>query len=205
MPSGLKAVPSGAVALATPLDTAVSQSPRPQFAWSPSDPAASRYYLLITCNGSKYLDAWVEGATNWSASSDLSSGSYTWAVQSYETNTAGAWSTNSAFSVPATTPNNTIALFSPVGSANISGALRFSWRPDPAASRYELHIEKDGSLFFDQTFALADSLMNASSGEFAVALAQVGSGTYMWWVRGWSSAGYGPWSDRARAIVSRMP
>jgi hypothetical protein len=198
-----QAVAVGAVALASPLDGATSQTTTPHFSWVPSDPAATKYYLLVNRDGTKQFDLWVDGTTNCCAPGALPGGNYTWAVQSWVTNTPGTWSTNSAFAVPVTAPNGTIALLSPVGSATTSGALRFSWKTDPAATRYQLHIEKDGTVFFDQLFNLADSVMDPSTGEFAVALAQVSSGTYVWWVRGWSSAGYGPWSDRARAIVYR--
>jgi len=198
-------LPLGAVALMTPLDGATSKTSRPQFTWSQSDPPATQYYVLINRDGSKYLDQWVEGTTNWTASIDLPAAGYTWLVQAWHLEEAGLWSTNSAFTVEGAAPNGTITLLSPNGMTRVSGTLRFLWRTDPAATRYQLYIEKDGALFFDQTFALTDSLVDPSTGEFAIALSQVTAGTYEWWVRGWSAAGYGPWSDRARAFLYRAP
>jgi hypothetical protein len=198
-----QALAAGAVALATPLDTAVSKNSRPQFSWVQPDPPATKYYLLINRDGGKYLDQWVEGSTNWTASSDLTGGSYTWAVQTWNGENAGLWSTNSAFTIEATTPSSAVALLSPIGMTRASTSLRFSWKTVPAATRYQLHIESAGIVFFDQNFNLPDSLVDSSTGEFAVALNSVTAGSYVWWVRGWSPAGYGPWSERGSANVYR--
>ena len=116
----------------------------------------------------------------------------------------GPWSTNSTFTIQAAVPN-TITLLSPAGIVAVNGAQRYTWMVDPAATRYELYIEKDGSLFLDQWFTLADSVVDSATGNFAVDLSGIGSGTYLWWVRGWSPAGSGPWSDRMSVVLYRAP
>jgi hypothetical protein len=199
-----QALVMGAVALVTPLDGATLQNPRPQFSWTQSDPAATNYYLWINCGGSNYLAQWSEGATNWTAPTDLPAGTYTWAVEAWNSGGEGSWSTNSTFTIQTTVPA-TIALLSPAGIVAVNGSQIFTWVADPAATSYELYIEMDGSLFLDQSFTLADSVVDSSTGDFAVNLSGVGSGTYQWWVRGWSPAGYGPWSNSLTASLYLAP
>ena len=113
---------------------------------------------------------------------------------------SGPWSTNSSFTVPAALPG-AIALLSPSGTAALNGTQRFTWTTDPAATRYELVMERDGSVYFDRWFDVADSFVGGAS--FAVDLAGIGTGTYFWWVRGSSPAGDGPWSERMSVFLSR--
>jgi hypothetical protein len=199
-----QALAAGAVALAVPLDGASLQASPPQFSWSQSDLAATKYYLVLNRDGSQCLTQWIEGATNWTAPTALPAGNYTWAVETWTESGNGPWSTNSSFTVPATLPS-TIALLSPSGTAALNGTQRFTWTADPAATRYELRIERDGSSYFNRWFSLADSVMDGATGSFAVDLTGIGTGTYFWWVRGSSPAGDGPWSDRVRVFLSRAP
>ena len=195
-----QAVAAGAVALAVPLDGATLSASPAQFSWVQSGPPATKYYLVLSRDGSEYLTQWVEGATNWTAPPTLLAGDYTWAVETWTEGGAGPWSTNSSFTVPAGLPN-TIALVSPSGTAAVNGSQQFTWTVDPAATRYELVIERDGSVYFDRWFEVADSFVGGAT--FSVDLTGISTGTYYWWVRGSSPAGDGPWSERMRVFLSR--
>ena len=83
-----QALVAGAAALIIPLDGATLQNLRPQFSWSQSDPAATNYYLVIDCGGSNYLAQWSGGATNWTSPTDLPAGTYTWAVEAWNSGMA---------------------------------------------------------------------------------------------------------------------
>ena len=201
-----QALVAGAAALIIPLDGATLQNLRPQFSWSQSDPAATNYYLVIDCGGSNYLAQWSGGATNWTSPTDLPAGTYTWAVEAWNSG-EGVWSTNSTFTIQAAQAAvpNMIALLSPSGVVNFNVTQRYTWTADPAATSYELYIEMDGNLFLDQWFTLTNSVVDISTGDFAVDLSWNGRGTYLWWVRGWSPAGYGPWSDCMKAVLYHTP
>ena len=189
-----QALATGAVALVTPLDGAALQHQRLQFSWSQSDPAAAKYYLWINRDGSNYLNQWIEGATNWTAPTDLPAGNYTWTVETWNPSGYGPWSTNSTFTIQGGVPN-AVALISPAGSAAANTTQRYTWKTDPAATMYELYISKDGQLFLAQWFTLADSVVNIATGSFAVDVSGHGPGAYQWYVIGWSPDGYGPWSS----------
>ncbi|HOX56116.1 MAG TPA: Ig-like domain-containing protein [Candidatus Paceibacterota bacterium] len=194
----------GAVALAMPLDNATLQSARPQFSWTLSEPVAAKYLVSIDRDGSRYLEQWVEGATNWTASADLPTGNYTWAVQACDAAGIGSWSTNSSFAVQATAPGNIVPL-SPSGVVAVSGTQRLTWRADRAATSYEVYIERNGALFVNRWFTLTESVVDPTTGTFAVDVPGMGAGTYLWWVRGSSPAGTGPWSDRLKVFLYRAP
>jgi len=184
----------GAVALVTPSNSAILQTRRPQLSWSQSDPAATWFHLWINRDGSKYLDQWIEGTTNWTASTDMSGGDYAWWVQAWSPAGYGPWSTNSTFTIQTAVPN-TIALISPAGSATATATQRYTWNADPAATRYELYIIRNGSLLLDQWFSLTNSVVDSATGDFAVDVTAGGPGAYLWYVRGWSPDGLGAWSD----------
>ena len=221
-----QALATGAVALVTPLDNATVQASPQQFSWSQSDLAATNYYLWIACDGSNYLAQWTEGATNWTVPTNLPAGNYTWAVEPWTPSGAGPWSTNSSFTIQAAVPGTIVLLspagvvagsaiqqtrmiaasllelLSPDGILPVKGTQRYTWKNDPAATRYELYVEKDGSLFLYLWFASADSVVDSATGNFAVDVTEGGSGTYQWWVRGYSPDGYGPWSQ---GVSFRVP
>ena len=75
---------------------------------------------------------------------------------------------------------------------------RYTWKTDPAATMYELYISKDGQLFLAKWFTLADSVVDITTGSFAVDVGGHSTGAYQWWVQGWSPDGYGSWSDSLR-------
>ena len=87
-----------------------------------------------------------------------------------------------------------ITLISPTGTLEVNPTQRYTWQLDAAASRYEVYILRNGSLLGDKWFNLSDSVADSASGNFAVDVGGHGSGTYQWWVRGWSADGNGPWS-----------
>jgi hypothetical protein len=188
-----QAVPAGAVALATPLDATVSPSPRPQFTWTQSAPAATWFRLYVNRNGSKYLDQWLEGATSWTPPTDLAAGSYAWWVQTYNADGSGPWSEGFSFTIPLNLPG-AVVLVSPSGSSELAATQRYTWKADTNALWYELYATRDGTVFADKWFTLSNSVVDSATGNFAVDMGGHAGGSYTWLVRGWSANGLGPWS-----------
>jgi len=85
-------------------------------------------------------------------------------------------------------------VISPTGSVNVSPTQRYTWQADPAAAWYELYITRNGAVFSDQWYAATNSVVDSTTGRFAVDVNGHGAGSYQWQVRGWSADGLGPWS-----------
>ena len=186
--------PPGAVMLLTPTNNASVLGRQPEFKWTLPNPAADWYDVYVVRNGSKYLEQWVEGATNWVAMSGLPGGTYTWWVHPWNGAGYGPWSTNFSFTIPTAVPG-VITLVSPSGSVAAGSTQRYTWRADAAAIWYELYVVRNGSAFVDQWYTLTNSVVDRATGSFAVDVGGHGTGTYQWWVRGWGPDGLGPWSS----------
>ena len=187
-------LPPGRARLITPADGTTNQPHHAQFSWSQSVPAADWFELYITYNGSKYVDQWFEGATNWTPTADLPAGSYSWWVRTYNSAGLGPWSANSTFMIPRNVPAK-ILLVSPIGSAAPATTQLYTWQADAAAAWYELYVLQNGQKLCDSWFTLSDSVAQSGSGNFAVEVWGHTGGNYQWWVRGWSADGLGLWSD----------
>ena len=184
----------GAVSLLTPSNNAVLQTRQPVLAWTQSDPAGTWFHLYISHNGSAYLDQWIQGTTNWTASADMPGGDYTWWVQSWSPAGAGPWSAGGAFTIQTAIPS-AITLISPAVSVPGNVVQRYTWKLDPAATLYELYIVRNGQLFYDQWIASTNSAVDSATGNFAVDVSGHSPGTYQWYVRGYSPDGLGVWSS----------
>ena len=135
--------------------------------------------------------------------SNLSVGSHTVSFK-----TVGGWNTPDSQSVTindnlGTSASGTytarafvgvLTLLSPAGSFDSGLTERYTWKADDNAVWYELYIVRNGSLFLDRWFALSNSVVDRATGNFAVDLSGHTSGSYQWYVRGWSIDGLGPWS-----------
>jgi sulfur relay (sulfurtransferase) complex TusBCD TusD component (DsrE family) len=183
----------GPVTLLTPTNNASFQERRPEFSWSSAAPAAAWYNLWIARDGSTYLDQWIEGATNWTPTNDMPGGTYTWAVQAWNSAGLGPWSQIATFTNQVAVPTNIVQI-SPSGTVSVSSTQQYIWQIDPAATWYELYISRNGGAFFDQWYASTNSVVDSATGDFAVDVSGETPGSYQWWVRGWSPDGLGPWS-----------
>jgi hypothetical protein len=86
--------------------------------------------------------------------------------------------------VQTATPSLAPSLNSPVNGVSLSSlTVTFSWSPVPEATRYELYISGPQSYNID----------DISGTSYSVDLTSPGA--YTWKVRGYNSAGYGPWSS----------
>jgi hypothetical protein len=181
----------GAATLLSPTSNASITNHCPQLTWSQSVPSADWFRLYITRNGSAYLDQWIEGVTNWTATAGLPAGTYSWWVDTYNSAGLGPWSQSSTFTVPFAVPTS-IALIAPTGTVAANSTQRYTWKSDSAALWYELYVTRNGTAFADKWFTLSNSVATDGT-TFAVDVSGHGPGAYQWWVRGWSPDGLGPW------------
>ena len=133
--------------------------------------------------------------------SGLPGGTYTWYVHPWNEVGYGPWSTNSTFTIQTAVPS-VITRVSPSGSVMAGSTQRYTWKADAAATWYELYVSSGGSVFCDQWYTLTNSVVDSTTGNFAVDVNGHGSGTYQWWVRAWGPDGYGPWGD---SLSFRVP
>jgi hypothetical protein len=150
--------------------------------------------VYVVRNGSKYLDQWLQGTTNWVVTSGLPGGAYTWYVRPWNEIGYGSWSTNFTFTIQTAVPG-ALTLVSPSGSTAAGSTQRYTWKADAAATWYELYVLRNGSAFGDHWYTLTDSVVDSAAGNFAVNVSGHTSGSYQWWVRGWGPDGMGAWSN----------
>jgi hypothetical protein len=185
-------LPPGAVTLLTPTNSANVLVRQPAFTWTASSPAADWYDVFVVRNGIPYLDQWVQGTNNWMPASGLPGGSYAWWVHPWNAVGYGPWSTNFSFTIQTAVPG-AITLVSPPGGDDGS-TQRYTWKADPAATWYELYVTKGSGGFCDNWYTLTNSV-DSTAGNFAVDVDGHTTGSYQWWVRGWSPDGMGTWSS----------
>jgi hypothetical protein len=185
--------PPGPVTMLTPTNNAIVLVRQPEFMWTASSPAADWYYLYVVRNGIKYLDQWVQGTTNWMPASGLPGGSYAWWVHPWNAVGYGLWSTTFTFTIQTAVPG-AITLVSPSGSMAAGSTQRYTWKADPAATWYELYVIRSSSVFCNNWYTLSNSVVDITTGNFAVDVSGHSAGTYQWYVRGWGPDGMGPWS-----------
>jgi hypothetical protein len=183
----------GLVTLLTPTNNATVLLRQTEFTWMASSPAADWYNVYVVRDGSKYADQWVQGSTNWVATSGLPGGTYTWYVHPWNAAGYGPWSTNFTFTIPTAVPG-ALTLLSPSGAMAGGSPQRYTWTADAAATWYELYVLRNGSTFGDQWYPLTNSVVDSATGNFAVDVDGHSTGTYQWWVRGWGPDGLGAWS-----------
>jgi hypothetical protein len=165
----------------------IADTRRPTFVWEPI-PGAEWYYLWLSRNGATYFTGWVSYQANrYLPPDDLPAGDYTWWVRGWGV-AAGytAWSAGVSFSLPPRLPGAP-APVAPTGTV-ATGGQRFTWQPATNATWHYVKVEREGHSYagwWVQTEAFKD------------APAALPAGRYAWWVRGWNTDGYGPWSAPA--------
>ncbi len=160
---------------------------RETFYWPPVA-GATWYQLVINRNGDSHTSAWVADATSWTPPSDLVSGDYRWWVRSWGPETGmGGWSEANDFMVPAEPAGVTNPL-EPSGALGLGERKPvFRWSAsEPAASWYQIHLERNGSSYLLHWVQGTTSWAPESD---------LPAGHYTWRVRGWNADGMGAWSD----------
>ncbi|MCX7590677.1 MAG: immunoglobulin domain-containing protein [Kiritimatiellae bacterium] len=160
---------------------------RPTFVWI-EDEGATRYELRLNRGGSTYLKARVEADTQLLSPRELAVGLYKWWVRGWSPDGFGPWSTGMEFSYGIPEP------VCPAGVVSDTRSPEFVWN-DPAADtgrRYCLQVTRNGRKY---------RTIWVEGGTSWVMDRELLPGNYAWWVRTWSSSGYGPWSRRVNFVI----
>ncbi len=166
-----------------------------QFSWS-SVPTADWYFLWLNRDGSKYLTKWISG-TSWTPSNEFPGGSYSWAVQTYNSAGYGPWSSSAAFSITKQLPGATVPV-GPEGTLAVGTSNPpFSWQAADHANWYHVWVNRIGEGKFASRWVQVPATTWTFDMDFR-------GGDYRWWIAGWNPDGYGPWSSGTTFNVQQM-
>jgi hypothetical protein len=189
----------GAATLNTPSGSIGNNNPT--YNWNQVS-AATWYYLWVDGPSGHILDKWYSTADancNGStcsvanATPNLSGGTHTWWIQTWNNVGYGSWSNGKTFTPPTPTLPGAATLNAPSGSIGNNNPT-YTWNEVSAATWYYLWVDGPTDHIFHQWYSTADANCNGSTCSVANATPGLISGTHTWYVQTWSSAGYGPWS-----------
>lgn len=159
----------------------------PTFRWYEAD-NASWYYLYVYNNdtGRVAFTRWVQGATSYTLTTPLASGSYTFWVQTWGNGQYGEWSEGMDFEVELVKPG-IATLYGPTGSISNSTPT-FQWSSVANATWYYLYVYNN-----DTGKVVCTTWVQGQTGyKHSTALAK---GNYTFWVLAWGNNQYGDWSE----------
>jgi CSLREA domain-containing protein len=172
---------------------------RPTYTWNAVS-GVTWYYLWVKRPSGDPIKQWYEASVICSGGTcsiehpvDLSAGQHTWWVQTWNAGGFGPWSAGLTFTVNAP---GVATLVSPNGNTN-DITPTYTWNAVPGATWYYLWVNApSGNGFIQLWYTAAQAGCPNGTGSCSVTPAQNHAlGAHTWWIRTWSSAGYGPWSN----------
>jgi hypothetical protein len=164
----------------------VGGTKRPEFAWSAVN-GSSWYRLWIAREQIRYMTPWIEGGTNWTPTSDLPFGHYTWWVRTWNSSGAGPWSSALSFEISGDAPGVPTPL-APTGAVTDARRPGFSWTEVNGAAAYRVWINRDGVPYWIRWLDDKTDWTPTRDLPFA---------RYTWWVQARNAMGIGEWSTAA--------
>lgn len=177
-------------------------------------------YVFSEVTTSTWYQLWVQDATGikvnqWftTANSNCSAGTcsitpetvvngtISWWVRTWNNTGIGPWSIRGTFTVGAPPPAAT--LIGPDGNTN-DETPTYSWNAVTDSTWYQLWVNNAANVPVVQTWYTAAQAGCANgTGTCAVTPSdQLVSGAHQYWIRTWSSSGYGPWSSSIQFNVT---
>jgi hypothetical protein len=189
--------PPGAATLTSPTGN-LGTNYTPNFAWN--EVASATYYeLYIQGPSGKVLDKWYQASAICSSGTctavtpiSLGGGNFTWWVRTWNSAGYGPWSSGMNFNTTIPTPPAAATLVSPTGSGGPNPPV-YTWNKVTGATWYYVWVNGPSGNVHKQWYE-ASAVCGASTCSVTQPAA-LGSGSYVWWVQTWNSAGYGPWSS----------
>ncbi len=206
----------GSLTLVSPVGGgSVASNLTQRYTWQ-ADSNAVWYELYVMQNGKLLSDQWFNSSnsvivgTTGDFAVDVNGhtgGSYQWWVRGWNQIGLGPWSATGSYTMSPPPPPDKITLVSPAGGGSVvaNTVQRYTWQIDTNTVWYELYVMQNGKLLSDQWFNSSNSVINGTTGDFAVDVDGHTGGSYQWWVRGWSPIGYGPWSDTGSFTMTAPP
>lgn len=168
---------------------------RPTFDWD-DVPGASWYRVHLRQEGGTHVNKWVPVST-WTIGFDLPSGDYRWWVQHWSAADGyGHWSARADFSIPDYSPDAAMPV-SPAGALAVGEAPLFHWHAADHADWHHVWVSRIGAGKY------ADKWIQAPGTNW-IPTVRFRGGDYQWWVAGYNTDGYGPWSTGTTFSVVTM-
>jgi hypothetical protein len=159
---------------------------------------ATQYYLWVNApSGTGYVKQWYQASAvcnNGTCSVEnptaLQVGSHTWYIRTWNAGGYGPWSTGRNFTV---NPPGVASLVSPNTTTN-DNTPTYTWDEVEGAEWYYLWVNApSGNGFIKQWFKASEICTGGTCRDTPATALNTGSHT--WYIRTWSTAGYGPWSS----------
>lgn len=175
---------------------------KPTYVWYPVA-GATRYHLRVanTSNPS-IIDQWYDATeviSNNKATIKpdvaLAPGNYKWWIQTGNCLGDGPWSNYLSFKVAAVAPGK-VSLLSPRGLISTCTPT-FIWASVPTATEYQLVIENDSAIIFNDTYLAEDITVGYKCYVFSPIILPLDDSGFFWRVQASNDAGVGPWSNYA--------
>jgi choice-of-anchor C domain-containing protein len=187
--------PPGAANLVSPNGNTTDTLP--SYTWNAVS-GATHYYLWVNGPSGNVIKLWYlasnvcsGGTCSVENPTALKAGVHNWWIRTWNPGGYGPWSTAMSFTV--NTPG-AATLVSPNGNTN-DATPTYTWNEVAGATHYYLWVNApSGNGFIKQWFKVSDGI--CMGGTCSATPAQgLSAGAHTWYIRTWSSAGYGAWSS----------
>jgi hypothetical protein len=178
----------------------------PTYIWN-EVPNVTWYFLWVDGPSGNIIKQWYTSAqakcngTTCSVTPavNLSAGSHTWWVQTWNDAGYGPWSNSMTFTVSPPGLPGKATLVSPTGNIGMDTPT-YTWNEISSATWYYLWVNGPSGNVIKQWYTSAEANCNSTTCSVTPAVS-LSSGTHSWWIQTWNNAGYGPWSNRMDFLV----
>jgi hypothetical protein len=183
---------------------------QPTYIWN-QVPTAAYYYLWVNDGVTPVIQTWYtsdsicgSGICSVTPTTTLTNGtSHTWWIETWNPIAYGPWSTGMNFVPTATVPLATTQVNPANNHVETSPGVTFQWNKVTASTWYELWLNNTSANLL-QYWITGPSVCGLTLCSLPTPIALT-SGSYSWWIRTWSPAGYGPWSAGASFSIQSAP
>jgi bacillolysin len=170
----------------------------PTYTWNEVN-GATWYYLWVNGPSGNVIKTWYTSADancngttcSVTPSTNLSAGSHTWWIQTWNSAGYGPWSNGMTFTV---SPPGAATLVSPTGTTG-DNTPTYTWNEVSGATWYYLWVDGPSGNVIKTWYSSAQANCNGSTCSVTPSTI-LSNGAHTWWIQTWNSVGYGPWSNR---------
>jgi hypothetical protein len=174
----------------------------PTYTWNPVS-NATWYCLYVNDSTGNKINQWYAAAdagcadgvgTCMVSPTTEVRGAGQWWVRTYNSGGLGAWSSGMSFTAPTPDAPSAATQVSPTGSITDTTPT-YTWNAVSNSTWYQLWVNDSTGNKINQWYAAADAGCADGVGTCSVTPTTVlAAGAGQWWIRTYSSGGYGPWS-----------
>ncbi len=156
-----------------------------------NEPVIQQWYTAADCGCDN------DGSCSLATNENLTTGDYTWWIQTWSNQGYGDWSSGANFRLKAQSDEKTdpVALTSPVESESVPNPVEFCWEAAGDATWYYLWVNNaSNEPVIQQWYTAADCGCDDGGPCSLAASENLTTGDYTWWIQTWNNQGYGDWS-----------